>query len=132
MEDEEGAGHGVLLHEVLAFVDLAEPELFEEQLLDFFILDEGGEGEVVSETLEDECLVGDAFFLGNLKEVLIDLVVVNASHCTNLSGLAFSLHGHIVTYSRMVSCRVLYSFRSISELIRRLSFLSKDSITLIL
>ena len=30
MQDEEGAGHAVLLHEVLPLADLAQPELLEQ------------------------------------------------------------------------------------------------------
>lgn len=40
MEDEKGAGHAVLLHEVLPLIDLAELELLEQKFLDLLILDE--------------------------------------------------------------------------------------------
>lgn len=83
---------------------------------------------MVLETLENERFVSDALLLYNFKEVLVDLVVVNTSDSSNLSGFSFSLSEFIVTSSSTVSWRVLSSLRSMSELMRRLSFLSKDSI----
>jgi len=39
MKDKERTGHAVLFHEVLSFIDFAKPELFQEKLFDFLILD---------------------------------------------------------------------------------------------
>jgi hypothetical protein len=46
MQDEKGAGHGILLHEVLTLVHLAELEFLEKEFFDFFILDQRGKGEM--------------------------------------------------------------------------------------
>lgn len=102
MQDEEGTGHAVLLHEVLSLVDFAESELFEQKFLDLLVLNERGEGEVGSETFEDQRLVGDALLLGYFQEVFTDFVVVNASHCPDLPGFPFALSEESGTYSRMV------------------------------
>jgi len=47
VEDKKWAGHTILLHEVLSFVDFAESKFFQKNLFDFFILDERGEGEMM-------------------------------------------------------------------------------------
>jgi len=129
MQNEKRAGHTILLHEILTLVNFAQFELFEQQLLDFLILNQRRKGKMVFETLEDESFVADAFFLWDLHEVFVDLVVVNTTHCTDLPLLALALDGETHTYSRVASLRVAYNFRSIRELISRLSFLSKDSIS---
>jgi len=46
MQDEKGAGHAILLHQVLTLVHLAELEFLEKEFLDFFILDQRGKGEM--------------------------------------------------------------------------------------
>ena len=57
---------------------------------------------MVSKTFEDECFVSDALFLYNFKEVLVDLVIVNTSHGSNLSRFSFSLSEFKVTSSSTV------------------------------
>lgn len=63
VQDEEGTGIVILLHEVVALVDPAEAELVEEVLLHGAVLDEGGEGEMGGEALEDEGFVDKTFLL---------------------------------------------------------------------
>ena len=91
-----------MLHKILSFIDLAESEFFKKKVFDFFILNEGGEGEMVFEALEDKILVVDAFLLNNLKEILIDLIVIDCSESTYLAGLPFTLNGTKRTSSKMV------------------------------
>ena len=83
MQDEEGAGHAVLLHEVLPLADLAQPELLEQQLLYLLVFNQRGEGEVGPQTFQDQRLVRNALLLHNLQEVLADLVVVYTSNRSN-------------------------------------------------
>jgi hypothetical protein len=92
MQDEKGAGHGILLHEVLTLVHLAELEFLEKEFLDFFILDQRGKGEMGFKAFEDEGLVVDGLFLDDLYEIFIDLVVVDGSQCSHFSGLSFALN----------------------------------------
>lgn len=66
MEDEEGAGIAVLLHEILSFEDFAEFEFFQEHFLELGILDEGGESKMALESFEDDCLIVRCFLLIDL------------------------------------------------------------------
>lgn len=43
------------------------------------------------ETLQDECLIIDSLLLDNLNKVLVDLVIIDGTECSNLSCLSLSL-----------------------------------------
>lgn len=100
MQDEEGTGIVILLHEVVALVDPAEAELVEEVLLHGAVLDEGGEGEMGGEALEDEGFVDKTFLLLDGCEVFVYLRFVAGK----LDGKVFfilpaALH-HLFSYLR--------------------------------
>jgi hypothetical protein len=97
VEDEEGAGHAVLLHEVLSLVDLAQLELLQQQLLDLLVLDQRREREVRLEALQDQRLVVDRLLLDDLYKVLIDLVVVDGPQRPHLPRLPLPLNKMMLT-----------------------------------
>lgn len=79
------------------------------------------------ETLEDQCLVADCFFLQDFDEVLIDLSVVDCPERSYLFLFSFCLNVHMITSSPAPS-PFRSSLRSTSSLSNRLSFLSLASI----
>ena len=91
MKDEEGAGHRILFHQVLTFQNFAKLKLVKKQLSKFFIFNEVGEGEMVFETLEDECFVAGCLFLNNFHKVLVYLVVIDGAKSSKFLGLSFGL-----------------------------------------
>ena len=78
---------------------------------------------MVFETFEDECFITCCFFLDDLHEVLVDLIIVDSSQGTQFLLLALALHKRIGT-SSWVESSPLVSLRSTRPLRSRLSFLS--------
>lgn len=71
--------------------NFAQFEFLEQKVLELFVLDQLGEGEVRLQTLQDQGLVVGCLFLRDLDEVFIDLAVVDGPQRSHLPTLPLAL-----------------------------------------